>query len=443
MLLAVLTSACHLLRHDDPAPPGQVIPGDGVSPDTASPNAILLDSSNPFFRDFGENGRVCGSCHHEDQGWTITPGFAASLKDGDALFVFDGSDCLPPGAANPAAAQNSTELRSFGNIRVELPVPKFADYVLSLATDPLDCPDPLDAANLRMYRRPLPIANSAFLAAVMWDGRESIELTVAEDLRRQADDATRIHAQADAPLAADDRATIVTFETGIFHGRRTAGALDLATAGGRGGPAFLFESALADFHLGQNRPFLPGFSNVVFDLYEEWEPAGGQAPTALAASIGRGEELFNSKPITVDAVPGLNGPNDPSSSPIQGTCSSCHSTPNVGNVSVPLFLDIGVTSERPLGRLDVSRLPSYRFTEIGTGREVTLSDPGRGLVTGKFADLGKTKVPHLRGLTRRAPYFHNGRAALLSDVVDFYEQRFRIGLTAQERADLLAFLGAL
>jgi cytochrome c peroxidase len=65
------------------------------------------------------------------------------------------------------------------------------------------------------------------------------------------------------------------------------------------------------------------------------------------------------------------------------------------------------------------------------------------MVTGKWADIGKFKGPVLRGLAARAPYFHNGSAATLEEVVDFYESRFNLQLTAQERADLLAFLRAL
>jgi len=38
---------------------------------------------------------------------------------------------------------------------------------------------------------------------------------------------------------------------------------------------------------------------------------------------------------------------------------------------------------------------------------------------------------------------HNGSAALLSNVLDFYEIRFGVGLTSQERSDLLNFLAAL
>jgi cytochrome c peroxidase len=53
------------------------------------------------------------------------------------------------------------------------------------------------------------------------------------------------------------------------------------------------------------------------------------------------------------------------------------------------------------------------------------------------------KGPILRGPSSRAPYFHNGSARTLGDVVDFYNTRFNVGLTAQERQDLIAFLSAL
>jgi hypothetical protein len=41
------------------------------------------------------------------------------------------------------------------------------------------------------------------------------------------------------------------------------------------------------------------------------------------------------------------------------------------------------------------------------------------------------------------PYFHNGFAADLDAVVDFYNSRFDIKLTKQEKSDLVAFLRAL
>jgi hypothetical protein len=437
-LAASLVTACNFLHQDTQPPVVKVVDNSGVSENTASPDAIHLDASNPFFADFGSNRRTCGTCHHEDQGWTTTPAFVQSVAEGDPLFAFDGSDCLPPGVPNPSASANSTELRRFGNIRIELPIPLGADYTLVGSTDPHGCPSPPTASGLRLYRRPLPVANSAFLTTVMWDGREGQGASVTEDLQRQANDATALHAQAATSLPVQERASIVSFETAVFNARHSLGDLDL-TVGANGGPDFLFQNVLPALRTGMSTPSQPGFTSAIFTLYEEWEVA---APSDLARSIGRGEIVFNFHAFTIDGVPGLNGPNDPASSPVRGTCGTCHDNPNVGNASTAVFLDLGITGSQP-GDLTVRHLPTYTFRNLENDKTVTLTDPGRGLITGRFADLGKTKVPNLRGLTLRAPYFHNGSAAGLSDVVDFYEQRFGLGLTSLERTDLLNFLSAL
>jgi cytochrome c peroxidase len=95
---------------------------------------------------------------------------------------------------------------------------------------------------------------------------------------------------------------------------------------------------------------------------------------------------------------------------------------------------------------DASRragLPLYTLRNVATGAAMETTDPGLAMNTGKWADIGKFKVPVLRGLAARAPYFHNGSAATLEDVVEFYEEHFGIGFTAREKADLAAFLGSL
>ena len=120
-----------------------------------------------------------------------------------------------------------------------------------------------------------------------------------------------------------------------------------------------------------------------------------------------------------------------------GTCTTCHDTPNSGNHSIPAPLDIGLT--------DASRrtpdLPLYTLRHTSAPFEmVQTTDPGRALITGKWKDVGRFKGPILRDLAARAPYFHNGSAASLMDAVEFYNQRFSIGLTEQEEDDLVAFL---
>jgi cytochrome c peroxidase len=78
-----------------------------------------------------------------------------------------------------------------------------------------------------------------------------------------------------------------------------------------------------------------------------------------------------------------------------------------------------------------------------TGGVVRTTDPGRALITGKWSDMSLFKGPILRGLPARAPYFHNGFAATLMEVIDFSNRRFNIGLSEKEQSDLLAFLRAL
>jgi len=68
---------------------------------------------------------------------------------------------------------------------------------------------------------------------------------------------------------------------------------------------------------------------------------------------------------------------------------------------------------------------------------------GTSAVTGKWVDIGKFKVPTLRALPSHAPYFHNGSAPTTADVVDFYDRRFTMRLSPQERSDLRAFLDSL
>jgi cytochrome c peroxidase len=100
-----------------------------------------------------------------------------------------------------------------------------------------------------------------------------------------------------------------------------------------------------------------------------------------------------------------------------------------------------------IGVADPSRrapdLPLYTLRHRITGDIVQTTDPGRAMVTGRWNDIGKFKGPVLRALAARAPFFHDGSAMTLADVIAFYETRFRIGFTDQEKADLLAFLKAL
>jgi cytochrome c peroxidase len=197
--------------------------------------------------------------------------------------------------------------------------------------------------------------------------------------------------------------------------------------GARGGPLFL---ALQPFRPGINSG--SKFNPNAFSLYSRWANASG--PNAAARqSIARGEMLFNNRPMNISVVPRFNDVQGQDL--ITGTCTSCHNTPNVGSDSSFAMMNIGTVSPS-------EDLPSYTL-QCNDGSGVTVSDPGRALVTGKCIDIGKFKFPGMRGLAARAPYFHNGSAATLLDVVNFYDQRFNMALTDEEKADLVAFMNTL
>jgi hypothetical protein len=275
----------------------------------------------------------------------------------------------------------------------------------------------------------------------MWDGRYPT-------LEAQATDATLDHAQATTDPSTAQIASIVNFE----HALTTAQISDaqagaLTELGGLGGPANLAAQAFKPgINDSANRdPAQAPFNRNVFTIFAAWDraPLVPDAAEARRNAIGRGERLFNTRTFTINNVPGLT--DQVAGNQIRGTCSTCHDTPNVGNRSLPDFLDIGIAAANPPG-LQVDYLPSFLVTcTSGTdkGRQVTTTDPGRALVTGACADISRFKVPTLRGVAARAPYFHNGAADTLGAVIGFYDRRFRIGLNQQDRNDLVAFLEAL
>jgi cytochrome c peroxidase len=308
------------------------------------------------------------------------------------------------------------------------------------------------AAELSLFRRPMPTTNLRFLTGVMWDGRESFgpggttpiraDATPDENfdallgnLKHQANGATTGHAQG-APLSEQQREAIALFELNLYTAQRADSSAGLLNAkGALGGPEHLSDQA---FHVTINDVLGADTAGGPFEpqsmtLFDEWF----LPKDARKASIARGAALFGATRFDITDVGGLN--DDLGMPAIRGSCTSCHDTPNVGNHSVALPIDIGLT--------DASRrtpdMPLYTLRNKATGQTRQTTDPGRALVTGKWNDIGKFKGPVLRGLASRPPYFHDGSVASLEQVVDFYDERFDIGFTDQEKADLVAFLSAL
>jgi hypothetical protein len=429
-----------------------------------------IDRGNAFFRSLGTNGRSCGSCHFQASAFGLSAEAAqavfAATGGADPLFApVDGANCPSVTAADGAAGHSL--LLNQGLIRVGLTVPAGAEYTVTAVHDPYGCALRGSPAEASVYRRVLPTTNLHFLSAVMWDGRETVQpltegRTYAASLRagllHQAMDATLGHAQAAASPTATQLGAIVDFELALFTAQQTDNAAGVLQAQkGTGGPAAL---AAAPYFPGINDPLGDNPTGSAFDpsaltLFGPWKDLGNSGPYAEPRkAVARGEAVFNTHPLTITGVAGLNDALGVAA--INGTCTTCHDTPDVGNHSRPLPLDIG-TSHVPahesdpqvlaaLGRLSMPDLPVFEVAcQTGplAGTVRYTSDPGRALISGKCADIGRLKGPVLRGLAARAPYFHNGAAATLQQVVDFYNLRFQMGLTVREKADLEAFLRAL
>ena len=453
-------------------------------------------SANPFFLDMGTNGRRCVTCHEPSDAFSITPPhlqqrFYATGGTDPIFQPVDGANCPTADVSTVEKRREAYSLLlSRGLIRIFITVPANADYQIMSVNNPYGC----NAADvISMYRRPLPTTNLSFLSAVMFDGRESTPVTgttkiifsnypssLISDLAHQSVDATVTHAQGDGtrPTPAEQQ-QIVNFETQLF----TAQLFDsragwLNRDGANGGPALLttlpfFISINSSVH-----PLVPAleqpgglvtpgdgqFTPNIFNLYEAWTQQTGEYSDDFAEarrSIARGEELFNSLPIPISGVAGIN--DDVTAGglvaggipTLQGTCGTCHDTPGVGNHSFPTPLNIGTGDPSPtspfvnLGGLDVSYLPQITVcqkdptTGLPTSNCKTTTDLGQALIDGNFEHVGKIKGPILRGLAGRAPYFHNGSAATLMDVVNFYNTRFALNLTDQQKTDLVAFLKTL
>jgi hypothetical protein len=431
-----------------------------------------IDTRGAFFQDFGTNGRTCATCHQASQAFSFSSKEARRIflqtKGRDPLFAaVDGANC--PNAETGNYAAHSLIVGS-GLIRVSIAAPTSSpEFTLQAEHDPYGCA--IDGSTgqdmLSFYRRPLPSTNLRFLSAVMFDARETVAplsnpSTVAAnlitDLTSQAKDAILGHSQAQALPPADQIAEIVNFELGLSTAQTWSfGAGSLAGDGALGGPLNL---AQVTYYPGINDSLTPSiFTPKVFALYGSWENSNDSHDSRnLRAEIAAGEKLFDSFPINITSVRGLNdNPLLGNPAVITGTCGTCHDAPGVGDHSMPLPLDIGTGHaaayetdpqiKAALAQLSFPDLPVYKVTGCNdpfTGDSIIYTtDLGKAALTGKCVDMNRVKGPVLRGLAARAPYFHNGSAATLDEAVNFYNERFKMGLTKLQKAQLVAFLKSL
>ncbi len=458
-----------------------------------------IKENGAFFQSLGTNGRSCATCHVASNAMGLSlPNIQARyfLTAGrDPLFAaFDGANCPNFTSRTPQA---HSILLSNGLIRIPITLPALPEFSIRAIVDPNGCAITTDPATgwqvVSIYRRPLPTANLAFLSAVMWDGREStvnplnVESSfgpnLVKDLMQQAIDATTGHAQATEPPTLAQQNDIVQFEMGLFSEQIADAHAGLLNVDGANGGAQNLAATAPNYYPGMNDvlgtdPHGVPFSPSAFSLFSAWSNATPQAAhgpiarevAAARADIAAGEVLFNTRTINITNVRGINdnasvaaalGVSLPVAS-FPGTCTTCHDTPNVGNHSLPLPLDLGLAHDpaqehdpavaNSLAQLSLANVPVYEidgcpdpFAEPPSSEPVTIytTDPGKALISGACSDVNRVKGPILRGLAARAPYFHNGAARDLNEVINFYNQRFQMNLTATEKRQIIAFLNSL
>lgn len=454
----------------------------------------IKTGGHPFFEPIGQNGRACVSCHQPENAMGLS---VASIRERwrvtkgkDPIFAaIDGMNCphLPP--EDPAS---HSLLLERGLFRVFLPWPpknpdgsnSDPEFTIEVVRDPSGCnlhPEyGLHSANptISVYRRPRIVANTKYLTHQNFGvspfiGKNGLptardpetgkptSMNIMADARQptlktQAVDAASVHLQIAGKLSAEQLTQIVAFESQVYAAQIVhAGAGNLLEPNGP--PAFGVYNLLKERAgvLGNNT------TEYVFPMGDAWRSsattvdAGETARNEMRASIRRGHDVFMFRTFWIKDSMHLNTVG--LGNPTKRTCSTCHGMHMTGLDVANGWMDIGTTNlpwaqETPLNpwNKDQPQMPLFKITckphvapHPFLGRVIYTQDPGRALISGKCNDVGTIVMQQFRGLAARAPYFSNGSARTLRELVDYYDRRYSIGYSEDEKRDLINFLSAL
>jgi hypothetical protein len=437
---------------------------------------------NPFFQPLGSNGRACVTCHQ--------PAYAMSLsvdairerwkatQGKDPLFAaVDGANCpdLPQGKQS-----SHSLLLNRGLIRVGLPWPPRngpAEFSIEVINDPTGCNTSpaygLKSAHptVSVFRRPRVAANLKYvtnphpqfalklggLAELDPETGQPVSMNFMADareptIRSQARSAASDHLERKNPLPDSVLQRIVEFESQVYVAQiadRQAGRLDEAS-----GPPALGPRAMVSHNtgvLGDND------YNPVFQLFDVWKKPAAISSTAppqdeFRASVARGNDIFMFRQFWLRDAAHINSIG--LGNPLKRTCATCHNAQMTGQDLSAGWVDLGTnnypTWTEPAFYKESRELPVFKIVcsqdaapHPYLGRVIYTSDPGRALISGRCVDVGSIVMQQFRGLAARAPYFSNGSARTLRELVDYYDRRFDMKLNEQEKQDLTNFLGVL
>lgn len=440
---------------------------------SAGPTAT---KGHPFFTALGPNGRACVSCHQPADSMSLSTASIrkrwAATGGKDPLFAaIDGSNC-------PSLPQASRESHSLLIERGLFRIPRVwppknpdgsamtPDISIRVVRDPTGCNTSpvygMASANptISVYRRPRPLTNLKYLLAVGFatDPKSGMPLPLdpktgerlngnlmadsrVRTLEDQADDALAGHLEIGKRLSPAEVRKIIGFTSGLYTAQyvdKRAGVL--TDAGALGGPDLLKTAT----------PGLLAASNGgIWSEFAAWDRPdnGGATPEqrAFRQSVARGAKLFKNRTFIITDSAGINsGPGF--GNPVRNGCAFCHNMQQMGNDLAPGQVDLGTTNEPfadPAPDLPLFEVTCLKRPHPHLGRVIYTQDPGFALTTGKCADVGKITLQSLRGLAARAPYFSNGSAKTLREVLDFYDRRYNIHFTEDEKTDLINLMSVL
>lgn len=438
--------------------------------------------NHPFFEPLGTNGRACVTCHQPADGMSIS---VATLRDRweatrgkDPVFAaIDGSNC--PNLPQAERASHSL-LLDRGLFRIFLPWPPRSrsgepitpEFTIEVVRDPTGCnTDAVYGLNsptptISVFRRPRVVGNLKYVTqadriAMPFEVKSGEPLETDPDtgarvsmnlmadsreptLKTQAISAARAHLQVKRDLSPAELQRIVEFESQLYVAQgfdRRAGDLTAPGSPPGLGPEALRRETPGILRNGATQSLMLGF-----DAWRAPSGPSGDDQAAFRASVARGAALVQTRTIWVKDVYNFNtlGVGNPQ----KRNCVGCHNMAMTGMDVAPGYMDLGTTNWPHAEPAD--DLPLFKLTCAATarphpylGRVIYTHDPGRALITGRCREIGAITMQQFRGLAARAPYFSNGSARTLRDVIDTYDRRFDMRLTEQEKQDMVNFLGVL
>jgi hypothetical protein len=435
-------------------------------------------AGHPFFTPLGSNGRACISCHQPADGMSLSLKTInarwAQLGPKDPVFaVGDGANCPNLPVADKASHSLLLERGLFRIPRVWPPRDAAGrkitpEFTIEVVRDPTGCNTSreygLNSATptVSVYRRPRPVANLKHITAVgfSFDPKSGLPLqrdpetgefvsealmadTRALTLKAQAIDAMRTHLEMNGNPSPEQLRQIVEFESQISSAQsHDPWGGSLAEGGAQGGP----------LHIENGKGgVLQSTSNPIWKEFLGWKNGGTQAgldpeQKKFRESVARGAELFVKRTFLIKGSAGINsmGFGDP----VRNSCAMCHNMHQSGIDIAPGRIDLGTTNEphaKPSPELPLFKLTcgdKYKAHPF-LGKVVYTQDPGYALTTGRCEDIGKITTQSMRGLSGRAPYFVNGSAATLREIVDIYDRRYNIQFTEQDKQDLVNLMKVL